>query len=376
MYIKSPKTFWRILLLSILLIALEVLSTDSLYITHAIFENHAPQAEPSVRIGVLGLFHAQEFILSVTDGQALVLRTNQQSIVLESSGIRSATARLNGSQLAITCGSQILRAPSIQVAGREDQPVDFTLEIPGKIIRHYRGLLEIKSAPTGLSAVVTLDLETAVASVVAAENSPDTPLEALKANAIAARSYFVAARGRHREFDFCDTTHCQFLRTPPPPESLPSKAAADTRSLVLSYQGRRFAAMYTRSCSGRTRTPYGSGLPNTAYPYYPVLCTHCRLHPARWTSRISAQEESWLQAGNEKLRLAVDHRLGWGAVPSNDFSLQREGDSLLLRGVGNGHGIGLCQAGAKAMAQAGANFRDILDHYYPNANVVSYPGWN
>jgi stage II sporulation protein D len=70
--------------------------------------------------------------------------------------------------------------------------------------------------------------------------------------------------------------------------------------------------------------------------------------------------------------LAIDHRLGWSAVPSNNFTVQREGDSLLLRGVGNGHGIGLCQAGAKAMAEAGAGYQEILDHYYPNANIVSY----
>src|SRR6266571_2973368 len=60
-----------------------------------------------------------------------------------------------------------------------------------------------------------MDRETATASVVAAENTPDTPLEALKAQAVAARSYFVAGRGRHHDFDFCDTTHCQFLREPP-----------------------------------------------------------------------------------------------------------------------------------------------------------------
>ncbi len=266
----------------------------------------------------------------------------------------------------------VLRGYSIQVGGRENQPVDFILAIPGKITRRYRGLLEIRPASIELSAIVTIDLETAVASVVAAESSPDTPLEALKATAIAARSYFVSARGRHREFDFCDTTHCQFLRTPPPSASLPAEAVRETGNLILSYQGRSFAAMYTRSCSGRTRTPSELGLPGTSYPYYSVACTHCRLHPAHWTSRISLEEAASLRAGNENLRLMIGHRLGWSAVPSNSFSVQREGNSLLLRGVGNGHGIGLCQSGASAMAETGAGFREILDHYYPNANVVSY----
>ena len=71
------------------------------------------------------------------------------------------------------------------------------------------------SAGGELVPVVSMDLETAVASVVAAEQVAGTPLEALKAQAVATRSYFVATRGRHRGFDFCDTTHCQFLREPP-----------------------------------------------------------------------------------------------------------------------------------------------------------------
>jgi stage II sporulation protein D len=260
----------------------------------------------------------------------------------------------------------------LQIAGRDSQPADFILEIAGKISRRYQGVLEIKPSSGELSAIVTIDLETAVASVVAAEDVAGTRLEAMKASAIAARSYFVSGRGRHREFEFCDTTHCQFLRTPPAPASFASKATAETRGLVLGYQGRPFAAMYTRSCSGRTRTPAELGLPSADYSYYSVECSHCRMHPALWTSRISSLDAAPLRAGNEAIRLAIDHHLGWSAVQSNDFSVHREADHVVLNGVGNGHGIGLCQAGAKAMAEAGASFQQILDHYYPNTNVVSY----
>ena len=102
-----------------------------------------------------------------------------------------------------------------------------------------------------------MDLETAVASVVAAEGTVDTPSEALKALAVAARSYFVAGKGRHRDFDFCDTTHCQFLREPPASNSAATQAVSATRGLVITYQSayqsQPIAAMYTRSCSGRTR---------------------------------------------------------------------------------------------------------------------------
>jgi len=208
--------------------------------------------------------------------------------------------------------------------------------------------------------------------VVAAESAPDTPLEALKANAIAARSYFVAARGRHQSFDFCDTTHCQFLRTPPPPTSLAAQAVEATQGLVLTYRSRPIAAMYSRSCSGRTRTPAQLGLPSADYPYYSVECEHCRQHPVRWTSYLSVTEAGMLRPSDESARLAVARQFGWSAVPSNEFSVAKKGNHLLLAGVGNGHGIGLCQAGARAMAESAAGFREILQHYYPNTDIVQY----
>ena len=76
--------------------------------------------------------------------------------------------------------------------------------------------------------MVTMDLETAVASVVAAESPPGAGLESLKAQAVVARSFLVAAHGRHARSDFCDTTHCQFLREPPAEGSLAERAARNT----------------------------------------------------------------------------------------------------------------------------------------------------
>jgi stage II sporulation protein D len=51
--------------------------------------------------------------------------------------------------------------------------------------------------------------------------------------------------------------------------------------------------------------------------------------------------------------------------------MRNEGDQVILNGTGQGHGIGLCQSGAAAMAKEGANFQQILTHYYPNAAIAS-----
>ena len=188
--------------------------------SHPGYSSAADSFAADVHIGVLGLFHPHEFVLSAAAGSALVLRAGEELIVLEkSSGIDSATVRNSDDDLVVTAGARVIRAPTLTVNGRKSEPVDFVLAVPEKIRRHYHGTLEIRPSAGILTAVVTMDRETAVASVVAAESMPERPVEALKAQAVAARSYLVASRGRHRGFDFCDTTHCQFLRDPPPPDS-------------------------------------------------------------------------------------------------------------------------------------------------------------
>ena len=327
-----------------------------------------------VRIGVLGLFHPMELTVSATAGSALVVLAGEERFVLEkSSGVDSVSVQIADPLAIVTSRGHAVRASGLTVTGRKGEPVDFILGVPGKMTRHYRGTLEIEPSTGRLIAIVTMDRETAVASIVAAESVAETPFEALKAQAVAARSYLVANPGRHAEFDFCDTTHCQFLREPPAPSSAAAQAVAATRGLVLAYDSHPIAAMYTRSCSGRTRTPAEVGLAAAAYPYYSVECKYCAAHPARWSSRISAQDAATLRSSDEAARLNIDRRLGWSTVPSNDFVLKTEHGQIVVEGTGQGHGIGLCQAGAKAMAEEGADFRQILSHYYPNTTVVDCP---
>lgn len=326
----------------------------------------------SVRVGVLGLFQPRQFELSVTAGSALVVHIGGESAVLEgSSGVNIAHIRFHRDDVVLDAGGRILHASDLTVTSREGGPVDFNLGVPGKINRHYRGILEIKPNLQVLTAVVTMDLETAVASVVAAESTVDTSSEALKALAVAARSYFVAGKGRHREFDFCDTTHCQFLREPSASNSAAAQAVSATRGLVIAYQSQPIAAMYTRSCGGRTRTPAELGLPPAAYSYYSVDCKNCRQHPSHWESTLSTTDAVTLHGSAEDSRLRIGRRLGWSAVPSNNYVMRQEGGHAVLQGVGQGHGMGLCQAGAQAMAEEGADFHEILAHYYPNTVIIT-----
>ena len=356
---------------------MRTLGGQMISVSHAIvvFATLLPLSAQDVRIGVLGLFHPREIVIRADPASAVVVRAGEQPLVLEqSSGIDEAHLDLNGNSVVLKTKDREIRAHSLSLASREDGPADFLLAIPGKITRRYHGKLEVLPSAGSLIAIVTMDPETAVASIVAAESDPDTPLEALKAQAIATRSYLVAGKGRHHDFDFCDTTHCQFLRTRPNPKSPAARAVAATSGMVLAYNAQPLAAMYTRSCGGSTRTPAEVGLPPAAYPYYSVECRYCREHPSAWQSRITSQQAANLHASDESERLEIDRLLGWSTVPSNNFTVKRTNNRVVLTGVGVGHGIGLCQSGAAAMAKDGATFAQILAHYYPNTALAKHEG--
>ncbi len=324
-----------------------------------------------IRIGVLGLFGPQHLTLKATPAEAVVIQAGGKTFVLErSSGQDAVSINLSGDGLILQIGNEMVRTSAIRAASRSGGATDFVLAIPAKISRQYHGVLEVKSVSGVLVSVVGMDLETAVASVVQAESDPDAPLEALKAQSVATRSYVVAARERHLDFDFCDTTHCQFLREPALANSKAARAVLATRGLVLVYRDQPVAAMFTRSCGGRTRTPEEVGMPYRAYPYFPVVCDYCQRSPSRWTRQVSRADAADLRQRGEASRLDIDRRLGWDAVPSNNFAAQSNTQGVVLEGAGQGHGIGLCQRGAKAMAQSGASFREILIHYYPNTTLV------
>jgi peptidoglycan hydrolase-like amidase len=260
-----------------------------------------PAFSQTVDIGVFTLFKPVE--LRVTPSSApILITTDTTHKILE--GRQSFTIRLTQ------------RTAPVRVTSRDGAATDFHLAIPGKIDRQFHGVLTITARGHTLEAVVSIDREVAVASVVAAEMTPGSPLEALKAQAVAARSYYAATGPRHDNFDFCDTTHCQFLRARPGPLTLAFRAAQETRGITLQYAGKPLAALYSASCGGLTRA-----LDDIAhgYPYYSVPCDFCRRHTP---------------------------------------------------GVVRGHQLGLCQNGAAGMAAVGANFQAILNHYFPGTSLA------
>jgi len=247
----------------------------------------------TVRIGVFGLFHPVELEVQPTRAGVLIVETA-------------------GHQQRLEGASKLRLTAAARVTGIDGRDAWFWLSVPGKIRREFHGLLDVHADGNRLQAIVEMDRETAVASIVAAE-MPRAPSEAQKAQAVVARSFLIAARGRHEGFDFCDTTHCQFLRESPPEASPARHAQESTRGLALTYQGRVLAALYSAECGGRTQTLEDAGWHAEDYPYFAVECPR--------------------------------------------------------RGVIAGHRLGMCQAGAADMARHGKTFREILSLYFPATSL-------
>jgi stage II sporulation protein D len=288
----------------------------------------AVSSSQPLRIGVFGLFHPAELTVSPAPGTVLLVEAGATHLELSDAATIGCAVR----RQAVECAAagETFQDPVVFIAPRTQG--DFLVAVPGRIERRFHGRLEIRVRSRTLEPIVSIDLETAVASAVVAEAPSGAPMQALAAQAVVTRSYYAAARGRHSGFDFCDTTHCQFLRSRPSAEDPASRAARATSGLVLAWRGRPFAALFSASCGGRTRAAPQS---SEEYPYFAVDCPYCRL-----AGRIACS-----------------------------YCTRTDGPWANRRGAGAGHGIGLCQTGAAVMAASGADFLAILTHYYPNTTL-------
>ena len=310
-----------------------------------------PQApEPAtIRIAVLSLFHPQ-------------------TLVLERQGQPRTTITLTADEmLDVTLPNGLHReVPSLTLAAGT-----FRLHVQGThttLTRVYRGALTLTAHAGELRPVVTMDTETAVAAVVQAESLPGAPPEALKAQAVAARSFLLANLHSRAAADTCDTTHCQLLQDPAPPDSPAAHATAATARLVLTWQpdptspARLVRAQWTSTCAGRTLP--GHPRDPSDYPFPPVRCAWCTRHPDRW--KLPADTPLPV---NERAREAWNRTHPARQIPS--LAAVRTGTRI--EGQGTGHGTGLCQRGASDMAARGQTFREILTHYCPNTTLTRLP---
>ncbi|MFN2517208.1 MAG: SpoIID/LytB domain-containing protein [Pyrinomonadaceae bacterium] len=263
-----------------------------------------------------------------------------------------------------------------------------------------------------------IPLEEYVRGVLAAEGSIESEPEALKALAIASRTYTVKNIGRHGQdgYDFCTTTHCQRY-LPADSDSRRDvspaivEATESTRGKVLNDANNQLADSYfSASCGGTTAnmaTLWGGNSPVYLRGVRDEYCRREAHHS--WTDVISQAQllralrsdsrtdvgdrllsvtvsrhdatgraELITIEGNTRLtvkgwdfKIIVGRALGWNYLKSSRFQIARSGSDFIFRGQGFGHGLGLCQEGAHVMAARGASYRQILAKYFPSTTVAT-----
>jgi stage II sporulation protein D len=242
-------------------------------------------------------------------------------------------------------------------------------------------------------------------------NLPENQIEALKAQAVAARSFVMAHRKPNEPFDISTTIWDQVYGGVSKTDKIINKAVESTRGVVGIYHGKIIDAKYSSTCGGVTenneniwvgkRVPYLRSVRDAGWdrkdfcrfsPHYrweriydkkdffevvkkqiqdffgktPEKIEWIRITKRTRTNRVRIIEintdigKFYLEKDQIR-RLFSDHR---GSLKSLMFQIKVKSSQIIVAGKGYGHGVGMCQYGAMEMAKEGYNYKRILTHYY------------
>jgi stage II sporulation protein D len=359
-------------------------------------------------------FELGDGALALCDGEGNTLARPEGAaqVYISQQGESLALAFAPGAAAARTAP----RYPRLRLRSTDDRLVFFKLTIPELgLHRNYEGReMEISPKYGRLALVNALPLELYLARVLPSEMDPDDfTSEALKAQAVVARTWALRNLGRHQRFgyNFCDSTHCQVYRGRRQVSRRAETAVRQTLGESLTYERRPAEAFYHSTCGGNTVAIEDAwGVPPLPYlrrvedRWAPGNRPYCQRSPfAEWQVWMSLHRlerafarERVLAAGErltnvsvdtvdpsgrvkkmllvtdrglkrvpvDTLRRLINQEFGRVKVLSKFFEVQVEGPFFILRGRGLGHGVGLCQWGARGMAQHGFGYREILGHYF------------
>jgi len=333
----------------------------------------------------------------------------------------------NGSQGGAAASGPVTPAASLPIGGFYDwnvtangpnlslngQPYSgdmlYLPPVPGSSVqiagRTYRGGLLLKAVRGAVSAVNVADLEDYLRGVVPAEMPSSWPLEALKSQAVVARTYAAARIDPASYYDLCATDACQVYGGLSRETPQADAAVAATRAQVVSYAGAAAKTYFSSDSGGYTASSqeaWGRELPYlTAKPDLGVTGPN-----SRWTlsvplSRVAEVASRYgvrvgplrsLNITGVSLSGRVTSVVFSGASGSKTLQGADAGgfvrslgakssrvnfsgsDPLIVTGAGSGHGVGLSQWGASGRAQQGWNYLQIMGFYYAGASISSILG--
>lgn len=350
--------------------------------------------------------------------RVLIRNTDQQSYYHS-----AVTLTYQGEERTYTADSPELKEGSVVLCAEEGIAVSSVKRQDG--IPVYRGSLEIKAENEGLLLINELSMEQYLEGVVPSEMPSSYPSEALKAQAVCARTYAwkQIQEKRLEEYgaDVDDSVNFQVYQNIFPQEST-TKAVKDTKGEVICQNKELIEAYYFSTSAGATSTDEVWGAREAASYLKSVPCTFDAQEPwSAWEVEIpwdqlqtNARKYTASEAALKSIQITRKNQSGaviglWVTTDSGSFSLSEEydireflspsgctihgkdgavmtGDALLLSayftmelypgekvyisGKGYGHGVGMSQNGAKAMAEQGYTYREILDYFFQDIEIL------
>ena len=302
------------------------------------------------------------------------------------SPMSSLSAKLQGTQIAI----------DNSVAAKEliIEPEDDGYVWIGD--RWYRGRTQLIRQEDSITAVNQVDLEQYLYSVVGAEAVSTWPIEALKAQAVAARSYALYKRNTTPSslFDLDTTVGTQVYKGLDSEYTTTHQAVDDTSGQIMTYQNNVILAAFHSSSGGYTENV--EDVWTSPLPYLRAVVDYDQESPVfEWQQVIPVSKIQSLIAGVGNIRglqpvqmtprgrvitMQVTGDRGTTTISGTElrqaldlrstlFRVSTDGSNLKVKGRGYGHGLGLSQWGAYYLAKKGVNYDRILAHYYQNASL-------
>ena len=270
---------------------------------------------------------------------------------------------------------------------------------PSNEARSYEGNLTMKVVDGHLLIVNHVDMESYIAGVVETEGGPKSPLEYYKSQALICRTYALSHIERHSNegFQLCDGVHCQAYHGMSMNNLDVEIATEETAGQVIVDQnGKLITAAFHSNCGGETEN--SENVWTMPLPYLKSIEEdYCKQGPhSKWERTIPVKEwKSYLKRNGFKgvdllkpedfayrqfsrqyhYKLNGDSirlrkiRTDW-KFKSTYFRIIPVDDELYFKGIGYGHGVGLCQEGAMEMARQGHNYKQIIHHYYKDTKIV------
>ncbi|MDD4004892.1 MAG: SpoIID/LytB domain-containing protein [Elusimicrobiaceae bacterium] len=277
--------------------------------------------------------------------------------------------------------------------------------------KSYRGSIVARADGKGsFTLIEELGLEEYLYGVLPIEMSPAWPIEALKAQAVAARTYalYNMTPDSKNGFDlYSDVRDQAYVGASRDCDSV-LEAVRATEGEVLTYDGNLIPAFYHANCGGKTSPPaWGKGESDPIPPLRGVSCGYCGFSKNyEWDVSLSARKlltflASYGHKAERIKRITVSDRNDAGRVSAFEFKTDEDdytvktsdlrkyfgasflrssyikkvyahGGDFIFEGRGYGHGVGMCQDGAKGLAERGYKYTLILRRYYPSARLMDW----